>query len=383
MMPIYPLVFLVVLFFNACTFLPLSSNISVEIIVTTPQVVNTEEQVRITGNHDLLSNWSPSGIPLERIDDHIWVRTFTFPRGTDLEYKFTRGTWQQEALFDDCQPGDNFRLAVHHHVKIKHDILLWLDECPPQAGEITGDIEYHRDFKSEFLELSRDVLVWLPPEYSESHDNYPVLYMHDGQNIVDPTTSFTGVDWQVDEVTTQLVAEGRMRPVIIVGINNTKLRRPEYSPVHLGEEYTRFIIEELMPFINVHYRTLEGPENTAVMGSSMGGIISFHIAWENPDVFGLAGCLSPAFMVDDNEILHRVRNDEGPRKSIKFYLDNGTVGLEKELEPAFREMAEILRLKGYMDGEDLLVLVDDGAEHNEAAWAQRIHEPLLFFFGLN
>ncbi|MBC8401410.1 MAG: alpha/beta hydrolase [Candidatus Marinimicrobia bacterium] len=205
--------------------------------------------------------------------------------------------------------------------------------------------------------------------------------MHDGQNIIDPFTSFAGQDWRMDEVVTELIELGKIDEIIIVGINNTDNRTAEYSPLHLGEQYSAFMINTLKPFIDSTYRTIQKPEHTAVMGSSMGGIISFHLVWEYPQTFSMAGCLSPAFLIDDNEIINRIRNYSGPEKSIKLYIDNGTIGLEQRLQPAIDELVPLLNQTSFTDEHHLLYYIADGAEHDEIAWAERVHLPLVFFFG--
>ncbi len=357
------------------------STCEIHFIVDTETPLPPDQTVYISGNMPQLGMWDADGHALVRTSDSRWELKIKFPVQSVIEYKFTKGSWGTEAMEAECIVPNNFTLTADRSRTVTAVIELWRDECDNIEVQVTGLVEYHREFPSAFLELDRDVLVWLPPGYHNSNERYPVLYMHDGQNIVDPGTSYIGTDWQVDEVATELIESGQMEKIIIVGMSSTDNRRPEYSPIQLGGDYTRFVIEEVIPFINRSYRTLTGPENTAVMGSSMGGIISFHMAWEHSETFGYAGCLSPAFLVDEDEILHRIRAYRGPLKEVKFYLDNGTVGLEAELDPGFREMAEILRSKGYTDDGNLLVFVDEGAVHNEIAWARRVHKPLLFFFG--
>ena len=194
-----------------------------------------------------------------------------------------------------------------------------------------------------------------------------------------PATSFLGVDWQLDETVTNLIADGKMREIIMVGIYNTADRKPEYGPIHSGEKYSHFLIETIKPFIDSTYRTLSDASNTATMGSSMGGIISFHLAWEYPEVFSMAGCFSPAFLVDDKEIVKRVQSTK-QSKDVKIAILNGSVGLEIELQPAIIEMVKALNARQF---SDLIYNVFDGAEHNEAEWAIQAEVPLLYFFGID
>jgi predicted alpha/beta superfamily hydrolase len=172
-----------------------------------------------------------------------------------------------------------------------------------------------------------------------------------------------------------------MEEIIIVGIYNTADRTPEYSDSELGRAYLGFVVNELKPMIDQTYRTKPDAKNTAVMGSSMGGLSAFLFAWKRPEVFSKAGCLSSAFLVDDNRILKEVRNYSGAKKPIRVYLDDGSEGLEASLKPGFDEMVELLERKGYKQGIDLEYFHDAGAEHNERAWAGRLWRPLLFLFG--
>ncbi|MEO8399972.1 MAG: alpha/beta hydrolase-fold protein, partial [Ignavibacteriaceae bacterium] len=186
--------------------------------------------------------------------------------------------------------------------------------------KIVGTVKYHKKFKSTFLQNERDIIVWLPPSYNtELEKKYPVLYMHDGQNIMDPKTSFAGVDWRADETATKLIKEHKLNEIIIVGIYNTPDRLEEYSDSKKGENYIKFLIEELKPFIDSNYRTKIDKENTAVMGSSMGGLISFLIVWKYPDVISKAASLSTSFYYDNEKAIEMVKN-ENVQKNIKVYI---------------------------------------------------------------
>lgn len=242
---------------------------------------------------------------------------------------------------------------------------------------IVGKVQYHRKFYSKILNNRRDIIVWLPPSYKkETEKRYPVLYMQDGQNIMDPKTAYIGVDWEVDETVTRLIKAGELQEIIVVGIYNTPERLEEYSDSHKGKNYLKFIVEQLKPFIDKYYRTLPGKEYTAVMGSSMGGLISFLIAWNYPDVFGKAACMSSSFYYDGDKAINMVKNYSGEKKKIKVYIDHGEDGL-----PRGQRMFCELSQKGYLIGTDIDYYYAPGADHTESEWAKRIVRPLLFFFG--
>jgi predicted alpha/beta superfamily hydrolase len=173
-----------------------------------------------------------------------------------------------------------------------------------------------------------------------------------------------------------------MREIIIVGVYNTVNRAAEYSDTTAGRAYMNFLAHTLKPFIDSNYRTLPGPEYTATMGSSMGGLISFLIAWHHPEVFSQAGCLSPAFIFQNYKSVKMVNAYRGPAKPIRIYMDNGGVGLEDTLQYGCDKMLAALRQAGFKDGDNLEWFYDETAEHNEAAWAKRVWRPLLFLYGL-
>src|SRR5262245_57148590 len=179
-----------------------------------------------------------------------------------------------------------------------------------------GELRHHPGFASQYV-APRNVDVWLPPRYQETTSRaFPAVYMHDGQNLFDPKTSFLGVDWGIDGAMGHLIAEGRVRAAIVVGIWNTPKRVQEYLPQRpfemsiqariearlrlwrwvvgrpTSDNYLKFILEELKPFIDESYRTLSDQENTFIMGSSMGGVVSLYALCEYPHVFAGAGCLS-------------------------------------------------------------------------------------------
>ena len=172
------------------------------------------------------------------------------------------------------------------------------------------------------------MIVWLPPSYeTETKRRYPVLYVHDGQNLFDPATAFAGVDWQLDETADSLVRAEKIEPVIIVGIANTMARLEEYTPKR-GRKYAAFLIDEVKPFIDRTYRTLPDRQHTGVLGSSLGGLISFYLVWWHPEVFSMAGCLSGSWMWDNAASLRVAESDRPPAPPIRIYLDHGGEGAE-------------------------------------------------------
>lgn len=348
-----------------------------------PKTMPESGQVYITGNDVQLGEWQPDSIALEKQPDGAWTKTFRFEKGILLEYKITRGSWDTEAVSDEGIVPPDSRLSVEKDTTITIIIENWKDNRHVVEGQITRTVKYHRSLKGEGIR-ARDVIVWLPPNYdSNPEKRYPVLYMHDGQNLFDPRTAYIQVDWQVDEVADSLIQADEMQEIIVVGIYNTADRVAEYSDTKKGRAYMNFVINELKPLIDATYRTLPDRKNTAVMGSSMGGLISFLLVWQHSDIFSMAGCLSPAFTGPYRSAVNMVKTYDGPDKNIRIYMDNGELGLEERLQPGCEAMLAALQNNGFELGENLAWFLDEGAEHSERAWARRVWRPLLFMFGKN
>jgi enterochelin esterase-like enzyme len=275
----------------------------------------------------------------------------------------------------------------------------------PPLG-VTGTVRFHGAFPSRFV-APRNVEVWLPPGYErDAAARYPVLYVHDGQNVFAPATAYGGVDWGVDETMTRLIAERRVRPAIVVAIWNTAARLAEYLPqkalppgarergiaLHIpgieplrdsvrSDAYVRFLVEELKPFVDRTYRTRPGRADTFLMGSSMGGLISAYALAEHPDVFGGAACLSTHWPAADGAMVEYLRGHLPSPTTHRLYFDHGTATLDSLYAPYQRRVDDVLRAGGYVDDVSLSSRVFPGAEHSERAWRVRVAEPLVFLLG--
>ena len=263
-----------------------------------------------------------------------------------------------------------------------------------QPHTLTGDIRAHKSFHSNILKNDREVIVYLPPGYDASkRKRYSVFYVHDGQNLFDGATSFIpGQEWRVDETAERLIAAGKIEPLIIVGVYNTKDRVDEYTPAadakyKLGGKadlYGRMLVEELKPFIDSQYRTKRDAKHTGLAGSSLGGLASLYLALKYPNVFGRAGVVSPSVWFAGKHILHYV--ESLPKKpNVRIWIDIGTKeGRTPEEAQQTVADARLLRdalvKKGWRLEKDLNYLEAEGAEHNESAWAARVESILTFLF---
>ena len=256
-----------------------------------------------------------------------------------------------------------------------------LFERQPEAVETQGNLRHVRKFPSKYLGNERDLVIWLPPEYeTEANARYPVIYAHDGQNLFDPATAFAGVDWQLDEVAESLLRRKQVHPFIIVGMCNTPARIEEYTP-RRGRKYAKFVIQEVKPFIDAQFRTLSNREATATLGSSLGGLISFHLAWWHPEVFSMAGCISASWMWNKAAVFEDIKNDPLPQPPIRIYMDHGSEGDEGTYLTAFKRMRDTMIKKGFVLRQDLEYFYGLGDGHDEASWGRRAWRPLVFFFG--
>lgn len=264
----------------------------------------------------------------------------------------------------------------------------------PTRAPLVGDIRYHLAFPSKHLENERTLIVYLPPGYRGSlAHHYPVLYMQDGQNLFDPSTSFQSVSWEANDTAERLILTRRIRPLIIVGIYNTPERIAEYT-VHVddklqggkGRQYGQFLFEEVKPFIDKTYRTKPDRRHTAVAGASLGGKLTLALAREHHDKFALCGALSPSLWWARGKLLKEFEG--GPRwmRRMRFWVDMGTKeGVSKtEIPQAIlrtRKLIQQFDAAGLLPGHHYYYWEVTGGEHSEAHWAARFDKFLLYFFG--
>ncbi len=292
---------------------------------------------------------------------HVWTYSWPDELG-DVTMKPTLG--------DKVSTGGAYQLAAGSSVDIY-----------PFFGAPFGKVSIVPGFESPQLKNSRSLRIYLPPSYQENAaKRYPVLYMHDGQNLFDAKTASFGTEWGVDETVNRLVATGAMDEVIVVGIDNTPGRISEYTPCcdpkHGGgklDAYAAFIVDTLKPAIDKMLRSLPGKEHTAIMGSSLGGIASVAIAQRHPAVFSKAGGVSSSFWWNERAMITKIP----ARLPVKFYIDAGTKGdgLEDTLL-----MRDAMLEQGYRAGADLFYYSAEGGSHNEQSWAARVEKPLVWFF---
>jgi predicted alpha/beta superfamily hydrolase len=364
-------------------------------VVDVPAATPADATIWISGDLPALGSWSGAGVRLARLGGNRWAAHVALEAGRAFEFKVTRGGW--ETVEKDARGGEiaNHRGRAGERDTLSVVVATWRDQVETGSSRrstLTGDVRRHPAFPSRFVR-PRDVLVWLPPGYdAEPQRRYPVLYFHDGNNVLDAATSFKGLEWGADETAERLIRAGRLRPFILVAVANTAERTTEYTFArdarHGGggaEAYGRFLLEELMPFVDSTYRTRTGPGETGLVGSSLGALVSLDLAIERPERFGLVGCLSPAAWWADRATLRHAAQAR-PGMGRRIWLDIGTAeGTEHAGERQWltdaRALRDTLLAHGWREGADLHYEEAEGAVHDEGAWAARLDRVLLFLLG--
>lgn len=268
----------------------------------------------------------------------------------------------------------------------------WARVADAEAGDISLMPRLDRYlFRSRELPdpVLRSVFIYLPVQYTTDPERrFPVFYLHDAQNLIDPKTSYIpGETWQAHTTADRLALSGGIEPVILVGIANAGRRRvAEYTPGRderldgggEGRAYGTMLINELKPLVDQAYRTRTGPADTALGGSSLGGLISLYLALERPDVFGKVAAMSPSVWWDRCSILDRL-NEAVPRPHLKVWIDTGSAEGHYQVRDSGLLVRQMER-QGWRLGVDLQYFVAEGAEHNERAWADRFDRVLQFLF---
>lgn len=259
--------------------------------------------------------------------------------------------------------GDDYVLSAHDP-----DPELYPAFFTSPRGEVSPLIEIAGEGRTHA------VRVYTPPGYAENTlRTFPVLYMQDGRNLFFPEEAFGGHEWRVDETMDRLDRMNAVRKVIVVGVAPSDREADYTSPGY--EAYAQFLTHTLKPAVDAQFRTRRGPAETAVSGSSLGGVVSLYLAWRHHDVFGNAMCLSSTFGYRD-DLFARIATE--PKSPIRIYLDSGW---PRDNFDATNAMRDLLVARGFTLGDDLLAFSFPDGRHAEESWADRLHVPFQFLFG--
>lgn len=335
----------------------------------------------VAGN---FNNWNPADA-----DFKFQLKNKKFevniPAGFDtIKFKITRGSWE---TVETNKTGLNIADRTEANTKAKTlniNIESWFDKSNPNGTGSTISENVHlldSAFYMPQLKRYRRIWIYLPPDYSTSDKQYPVMYMHDGQNLFDTKTSFAG-EWGIDETINKAHAQGN-QTCIVVGIDNggelriaelTPYRFPKYNTGE-GQLYMQFIAETLKPYIDSLYRTKPEREHTALAGSSLGGLISLYGGLKFDAAFGFLGIFSPAYWINKNEIFELVENFDLQPKTKIYTLMGGQEG--SKMVEQFEEMNSLLSKK--LNAENLRTKLQPEGKHNEAFWRSEFEAMFKFF----
>ena len=342
-------------------------NIKIE-IHSLPPYHSSDSDLYVAGS---FNGWNPqdSNYRFQKDDKGNYFINLLLATG-DYKYKITRGGWNTVECNSNGTAVDNHVLAVSADAVIKLDIAEWADRFPDKPKQSTAGKNVHivdTAFFMPQLKRTRKIWIYLPACYYDSKKKFPVLYLQDGQNVFDDATAYAG-EWGVDEYFDDVCARGI--EAIVVAVDNGGIKRMnEYSPYDTeeagkgeGDEYVDFLVKTLKPFIDKNYRTVGNKKNTAIAGSSMGGLISLYAVLKYPKVFGGAGIFSPSLWISP-KIFDDIQSKAARVKSkIYFYA-----GKKESAAMATHALRAFEQMNLYSKSRMTIVIRSDG-EHSEASW---------------
>ena len=374
-----------------------SSKVKVTWQVTVPEGTPESSKVYIAGSIDAFGPWQPNAFEMAKQEDGTYRADVELPIGTRVEYKFTRGNWATVEKTPQGAEIQNRLLSVRGPETVRVAIASWAIPKSAPSSTATGDLRWI-DFASEVLGSKRRVTVWLPPQYRDRlQEGFPVVYCLDGQNLFDRQRAAFGVEWEADETARALASGPANLPLILVGIDNSKDRFDEYTPVvdevsdkpvgGKADEYLRFLVTELKPWIDQEFRTLKSTETTAIVGSSLGGVLVLHALRTHSEVFGKGAAMSPSLFWGQGYTIQQYSqppSDQAFGDKQRLWLDIGTRegksdrGQVQAVEQT-EQLAEALK-QHHRERIEVRTMIDSEAKHHEAAWARRLPIALEFLF---
>ncbi|MBC6989100.1 alpha/beta hydrolase-fold protein [Hymenobacter sp. BT491] len=341
-------------------------------VMAVPASTPATAKIYVAGS---FNNWNPAASALTKNADGSYQ--ITLPAGSgNAEYKFTRGSWESVEVEADGKDVANRRFSYGNTAIIPQQIANWADMAgrkPPKQHTVTANVAVVADsFRIPQLNRTRRIWIYLPNDYTAGTRRYPVLYVHDGQNVFDDFTSFSG-EWGIDETLRQLQQTGQDQGTIVVAVDNggssrldelSPWRNPQYGGGE-GDRYVDFMAHTLKPYIDAHYRTLSGREFTGIAGSSMGGLISLYAALKYPAVYSKAGIFSPAFWFAKDSLFQFVASTK-PVPTTSFYFVAATPESET-MVPLMAALRDSLQKRGFPAANMTYRATPDG-QHAEWFW---------------
>lgn len=352
------------------------------IVQSLPTYTPTTDSLYITGN---FNGWEP-GLADNMLHKNLQGKwSVTLPAqavGTVIKYKFTRGSWATVEKGASGEEISDRSYTFGGATQVDVTILNWADHSGGGNSTAASNVKIiSTNFNMPQLNRTRRIWMYFPPDYETSTRNYPVIYMHDGQNLFDANTSFSG-EWEIDETLNRLATEGKSVPLVVGVDNGGSYRIGEYTPwVNPqygggdGEKYIQFIVETLKPYIDQNYRTLSDKDNTALIGSSLGGLISHYGTLKYQQVFSKAGLFSPSYWYSDS--IWSFTHEQGKLNPIRFYQLCGTN--ESGMVADMQRMNDSLVKLGFGQ-ENIFNKVVAGGQHNEKLWRESFADAYLWLF---
>ena len=356
------------LFFLCCTASTVFSQYTIRFRILSQPSAHAEDTIFAAGS---FNNWQPGKIEHSFLKDggHLSLQIKQVPAGV-YEFKCTRGNWQRTESVADGADIDNRVIKLSSDTTIDISIAAWKDDFTVATKLHTASPNVQiidTAFVMPQLSNKRRIWIYLPAGYANSHKHYPVMYLHDGQNIFDEYTAAYG-EWGVDESLDSLIKKGSPA-CIVVGIDNGPERMKEYNPYEFkefgkgaGDKYADFLVQTLKPFIDKHYRTLPSKNTTIIAGSSMGGLISYYAMLKYPDVFGNGGIFSPAFWTANG--IKNLTDSTGNRLTGKLFFYMGAL----EGDAYLNDMNDIVQKLSEKSSAMIYTVIDPDGRHNEQAW---------------
>ncbi|MCF8405542.1 MAG: T9SS type A sorting domain-containing protein [Bacteroidales bacterium] len=352
------------------------------VVDSLPDYTPPDDILYIAGDFQGWDPGDPAYALQKNAEDKWFIQLDSMASGTTLQFKFTRGDWGrvEKGEFGEEIPNREFTYGNGETVHVI--IYNWADGGGGNSTAAENVIVMDEEFFMPQLERNRRIWLYLPPDYNANEDNYPVIYMHDGQNLFDTYTAFAG-EWEVDETLNDLFDLGYKVP-IVVGIDNGGTERiNEYTPWvnpgyggGQGALYIDFIVETLKPYIDENYRTAPGRESTAIWGSSLGGLISHYGAMKFQNVFSKAGIYSPSYWFSDS--VWTFTNDMGHQQAMRLYQMTGSLEGGSMVANTWA-MQDTLAELGF-GSEEITTKIVEGGQHNEQLWREDFAEAYLWLF---
>ena len=345
---------------------------------------NTDQNVKLYLASNL-NNWKPNDHQFEFKKNTEGFYALIIPAQTQkIEYKITQGSWDTAETDENGNGISNRSLEnTDKFQTVELQIQGWNSPKEKQHTTTSNVKVLSENFTIPQFNTTRKIWIYLPPDYEVSKKKYPVIYMHDGQNLFDDFTSFSG-EWSVDETLNDIYKETG-QSAIVVGIDNGGDKRlAEYSPWNNakykttgeGDLYVEFLAKTLKPYIDKTYRTQKQSSKTIIMGSSMGGLISFYASAKYPNVFGKAGIFSPAFWFVSKDLKKYLNLNKNNLKTSKFYFVAGK-NEDETMAPEIETVDKLLRQKSVPE-KNIIVKIDEDGTHSESYWKRELKASLIW-----